>query len=63
MFRITETGVEILTRPPVSSSKNKKKKKKNTAAANGNATGTSTPEVGTPTTEAAAGVNSLDIVE
>jgi len=64
MARITETGVEILTRPPVSSSKNKKKKKKNTsAAANGNATGTSTPEVGTPTTEAAAGVNALDIVE
>jgi methionyl aminopeptidase len=57
MDRITETGAEILTRPPPSSSKNKKKKKKSAAAKeNGNATGTSTPEV-------QAGENSLDATE
>jgi hypothetical protein len=64
MSRITETGFEILTRPPTSSSKNKKKKKKTAKGdANGATTGTSTPDVecGTPTTEVAAGVDGLEV--
>ena len=66
--RITETGVEILTRY----SKNKKKKKKNAGGPNGaGPTGTSndvvngddTPEgAATPTTEAAQGVEGLKVV-
>lgn len=62
-FSITETGVEILTRAPASSSKNKKKKKKTGAGAKAGAANgdTSTPEVGTPTTEVAAGVEGLGV--
>ncbi|WVQ69914.1 methionine aminopeptidase, type I [Kwoniella botswanensis] len=65
---ITETGYEILTRPPTttssSSHKKKKKKSKSKTHANGTATpneGDETPEVGTPTGEAAEGVKELHV--
>ena len=61
IFRITENGCEILTRPSTSS-KNKKKKKKNAkgGAANEDANGDATPNgAETPTTEATQGVEDL----
>lgn len=63
---ITETGVEILTRPPASSQNKKKKKKKNTGGANaGIATPTEdgTSGAATPTTEMAKGVEKLEVDE
>jgi methionyl aminopeptidase len=59
--RITETGVEILTRPPAASSASKKKKKKSGAKANGSATNGNGTDSGaqTPTTEVAVGVEGL----
>ncbi|KIR54229.1 methionine aminopeptidase, type I [Cryptococcus gattii Ru294] len=63
---ITETGVEILTRPPASSQNKKKKKKKNTGGANaGIATPTEdgTSGTATPTTEVAKGVEKLEVDE
>lgn len=64
--RITETGVEILTRPPTSSQNKKKKKKKNNGGADaGTATptenGNGTSGAATPTTEVARGVENLEV--
>ncbi|GFZ45727.1 aspartyl aminopeptidase [Saitozyma sp. JCM 24511] len=58
---ITETGVEILTRPPAASSTSKKKKKKSGAKANGSAANGNGTDSGaqTPTTEVAEGVEGL----
>lgn len=64
--RITETGVEVLTRPPASSSKNKKKKKKNAANASANASATGTNGQTTPEEAATADgakADDLDAVE
>ena len=54
---ITETGVEILTRPPPSATKHRKKKKK---AVNGHGHGSG---AATPTSEVAAGVEGLAVEE
>lgn len=66
MVRITETGVEILTRPPASSQNKKKKKKKNTGGANAGIvtpTEDGTSGAATPTTEVAKGVEKLEVDE
>ena len=54
--RITETGAEILTRPPPISLAAKKKKKKGGAKANGTVSGEATP-----TSDVAAGVGQLAV--
>lgn len=65
--RITETGCEILTRPPPISSASKKKKKKKSKAANGAVEADGEDEglgasgTATPTAEVAAGVEGLQV--
>lgn len=60
VHRITETGYEILTRPPAAK-KNKKKKKGGAGASAAAAGGDATPDGASTPTEVADGVEDLKV--